>query len=56
MRVTMKIPIWIKSEYVTYIGIPPFFRLEGGAPPKRVGRLKGVLTSREVSITWAHRL
>ena len=22
MRVTMKIPIWIRSEYVTYIGIP----------------------------------
>ena len=38
MRDTMKIPIWIKSEYVT-IGTPPFFRLEGnpseeGKPPR----------------------
>ena len=27
----MKIPIWIKSEYVT-IGIPPSFRPEGKPP------------------------
>lgn len=46
----MKIPIWIRSEYVTYIGNPPFFRLEGC--PSEEGRPPwGVLTSREVSIT-----
>lgn len=40
MRATMNIPIWIKSEYVTYIGIPPFFRLEGcPSGKKRVSRL-----------------
>lgn len=33
----MKIPVCIRSEYVI-IGIPPFFRLEGSAPPKRVSR------------------
>ena len=38
MRETTKIPIWIKSEYVTIV-TPPFFRLEGepseeGKPPR----------------------
>ena len=28
----MNIPIWIKLEYVTYIGIPSFFRPEGKPP------------------------
>lgn len=33
----MNIPIWIKSAYVIYIGIPPFLRLEGKVPPKMKG-------------------
>ena len=46
----MKIPIWIRSEYVTYIGIPPFFHLEGC--PSEEGRPPWVvLTSHEFSIT-----
>ena len=40
-RETNKIPIWIRSEYVTYIGKPSFLSSGGLAPPKngRVGRL-----------------
>ena len=46
----MKIPIWTRSEYVTYIGIPPFFRPEGY--PSEEGRPPcGVLTSHKISIT-----
>ena len=33
----MNIPTWTKSAYVTYIGIPPFFRLEG-CPSEKEGK------------------
>ena len=36
-RDTMKIPIWIRSEYVTYIGKPSFLSSGGLAPPKKMG-------------------
>ena len=38
MRVTMKIPIWIRSEYVTYIGFPSFLSSGGVSPPIKEGR------------------
>lgn len=39
----MKIPVWIKSEYVI-ISTPSFLSSGGFVPPKRVGRLLRVLT------------
>lgn len=51
-RATMNIPIWIKSEYVTYISNrPPFSRPEG-LPLRlwRVGRLFCVPTFRIANI------
>jgi len=32
IRATMKIPIWIRSEYVTYIGITLLSRVWRGSP------------------------
>ena len=46
----MNIPVWIKSEYVIYIGIPPFFRLEG-CPSEEDRPPFYVLTFRKKSIT-----
>jgi len=34
----MKIPIWIKSEYVTYISKPSFLSSGGLAPPMVEGK------------------
>lgn len=34
----MNIPIWIKSEYVTYIGNPSFLSSGGSAPPVKEGK------------------
>ena len=51
-RATMSIPIWIKSEYVTYIGIALLLSSGGFAPPKMEGRPPlCVLTFRIASIT-----
>ena len=51
-RATNKISIWIKSEYVIYIGIASFPLWSGGlAPPKwRAGRLLCALTFHNASI------
>lgn len=57
-RATMNIPIWIKSEYVTYISNrPPFSRPEG-LPLRlwRVGRLFCVPTFRIANIADSKRI
>ena len=46
----MKIPIWIRSEYVTYIGKPSFLSSGGLAPPKMEGKPPGSVVSHMVII------
>ncbi len=52
----MKIPIWIKSEYVTYIGIALLSFVRRGKPLLlwRAGRLLCILLSHEFIIYFEH--
>ena len=53
----MNIPIWTKSWYVTYIGLPSFLSSGGLAPPKWEGRPPlCALTFRIASIAHSFRL
>ena len=51
----MKIPIWIKSEYVTYIGKPSFLSSGGLAPPKMEGKPPGSVVSHMAIISHSLR-
>ncbi len=51
----MKIPIWIKSEYVTYIGIALLSFVWRLVPPKpEAGRLSCILLSHITIIYYEH--